>query len=229
MTHKTNPISHRLGIFENWRSRYFKRKDLGFLLEEDHLIRDLIDKKFKRSGIERIEIERSGQEVKLFIFSARPGFIIGRGGTGINDLRQELEKNISKLRQKNNYSQDFVLQISVEEVKKPEISARIVSENIALALEKRAPFRRVMKSTLSKIMSYKEVKGAKILVSGRLGGVEISRTEWLSDGKIPLITLRSKIDYTENRAYCSYGVLGIKVWIYKGEQTDFDETKKLEI
>lgn len=225
MTHKTNPISYRLGIFENWRSRYFKRKDLAFLLEEDQLIRQVINQKFKRSGIERIEIERKGQEVKVFIFSARPGLLIGRGGTGINDLRQELEKKMKKLRAKNNYSLDFNLQLNVEEVKKPEISAQIVSENIALALEKRIPYKRVMKTSLSKIMSYKEVKGAKILIAGRLDGAEISRTEWLSEGKIPLITLRSRIDYAENRAYCTYGVLGIKVWIYKGEQTETEENK----
>jgi small subunit ribosomal protein S3 len=220
MTHKTNPISYRLGIFENWRSRYFKPRELSFLLEEDHLIRGLIVKRFKRSGIEKVEIERSGNQIKVFIFSARPGLIIGRGGTGINDLRQNLERELKKLRVKKSKAKDFIIQINVEEVKRPEISAQIVSENIALSIEKRVRFRRVIKNALSKIMSYKEIKGAKILISGRLDGAEISRSEWLSDGKIPLVTLRSRIDYAENQAFCTYGVVGIKVWIYKGEQIE---------
>ncbi|HCJ52195.1 MAG: 30S ribosomal protein S3 [Candidatus Brennerbacteria bacterium RIFOXYC1_FULL_41_11] len=217
MTHKTNPISHRLGIFENWRSRYFKPKEFGFLLEEDLKMREVIDHKFKRSGIEKIEIERSGNQVKIFIFSGRPGLIIGRGGTGISDLRQLLEKEVKKLRAKKKKSQDFLIQLNVEEVKKPDISAQLVAENVALNLEKRMPFRRTIKMAVLKVMSYKEVSGVKIQVSGRLDGADIARREWVSDGKIPLITLRSKIDYGTIRASIPQGDIGIKVWVYKGE------------
>ncbi len=220
MTHKTNPIVYRLGIFENWRSRYFKPGEFGFLLEEDQLIRDIIEKKFRRSGIEKVEIERSGNQIKIFIFSARPGLIIGRGGTGINDLRQMIEKAVKKLRFKKKKNPDFLVQLNVEEVRKPEISAQIVAENVAMSLEKRIPFRRTIKGAMAKVMSYKEVKGVKIQVSGRLDGADIARTEWVSDGKIPLITLRSKIDYGTIRASIPQGDIGVKVWIYKGEQVE---------
>ncbi|KKT86220.1 MAG: 30S ribosomal protein S3 [Parcubacteria group bacterium GW2011_GWC1_45_9] len=218
MTHKTNPLVYRLGIFENWSSRYFKPRELGFLLEEDQLIRDVVNKRFKRSGIEKVDLERSGNQIRIFIFSARPGLIIGRGGTGINDLRNEIERAIRKLRAKKKKNPDFLIQVNVEEVKKPEISAQIVAENVAMSLEKRIPFRRVIKGTIAKVMSYKEVKGVKVRISGRLDGADIARDEWLSDGKIPLITLRSKIDYATTRATIPQGDLGVKVWIYKGEQ-----------
>jgi len=180
-------------------------------------MREVIDHKFKRSGIEKIEIERSGNQVKIFIFSGRPGLIIGRGGTGISDLRQLLEKEVKKLRAKKKKSQDFLIQLNVEEVKKPDISAQLVAENVALNLEKRMPFRRTIKMAVLKVMSYKEVSGVKIQVSGRLDGADIARREWVSDGKIPLITLRSKIDYGTIRASIPQGDIGIKVWVYKGE------------
>ncbi len=217
MTHKTNPIAYRLGISTQWHSRYFSEKNLKTFLEEDMLIRSLIEKKHKRSGIEKVDIERNGNVVRVFIHTARPGLIIGRGGSGVDDMRNILTKAIHVFRTKKKYSQDFVLQFNIEEVRRPEISAYIVSENIALSLEKRMPFRRVIKGALEKVMSYKEVKGAKMYVAGRLNGAEIARTEWVSDGKLPLVTLRSDIDYAENRAYCTYGTLGVKVWIYKGE------------
>ncbi len=219
MTHKTNPIAYRLGISQQWHARYFPKRgaDMKVMLQEDDLIRASIAKKFKRVGIESVDIERSGNVVKAFVHTARPGMIIGRGGSGIEETRTLLTRAVRLFRQRVKYTQDFIIQLNVEEVRKPEISAQVASENIALSLEKRLPFRRVIKQALEKIMSYKEVKGAKISVAGRLNGAEISRTEWVSDGKIPLITLRSHIDYAENRAYCTYGVLGIKVWIYKGE------------
>jgi small subunit ribosomal protein S3 len=220
MTHKTNPISYRLGVNEEWRSRYFDTKNLKFFLEEDEIIRNTINKLFKRSGIERIEIERvRGNNIKIFISTARPGIIIGRGGKGVEDLRKELLKKIIKFRkEKNLETKNIDLDLAITEVKKPDISAQLVSENIATALEKRVPYRKVIKNALEKITTYKEVEGAKIMVSGRLNGVEIARREWVSKGRIPLITIRSNIDYAENKAYCTYGVIGIKVWIYKGEK-----------
>ena len=220
MTHKTNPISYRLGINEEWHSRYFDAKNLKFFLEEDEIIRNTISKLFKRSSIEKIDIERvRGNNIKIFINTARPGIIIGRGGKGVEDLRKELLKKIVKFRkQKNLETKNIDLDLSITEVKKPDISAQLVSENIAAALEKRVPYRKVIKNSLEKITTYKEVEGAKIMVAGRLNGVEIARREWISKGRIPLITIRSNIDYAENKAYCTYGVIGIKVWIYKGEK-----------
>ena len=220
MTHKTNPISYRLGVNEEWRSRYFDQKNLKFFLEEDEIIRNTINKLFKRSSIERIDIERvRGNNIKIFISTARPGIIIGRGGKGIEDLRKELLKKIIKFRkEKNLETKNIDLDLAITEVKKPDISAQLISENIAAALEKRVPYRKVIKNALEKITTYKEVQGAKIKVSGRLNGVEIARREWVSKGRIPLITIRSNIDYAENKAYCTYGVIGIKVWIYKGEK-----------
>ena len=220
MTHKTNPISYRLGVNEEWRSRYFDRKNLKFFLEEDEIIRNTINKLFKRSSIERIDIERvRGNNIKIFISTARPGIIIGRGGKGIEDLRKELLKKIIKFRkEKNLETKNIDLDLAITEVKKPDISAQLISENIAAALEKRVPYRKIIKNALEKITTYKEVQGAKIKVSGRLNGVEIARREWVSKGRIPLITIRSNIDYAENKAYCTYGVIGIKVWIYKGEK-----------
>ncbi len=219
MTHKTNPIAYRLGISQQWHARYLPKHtaDMKFMLEEDELLRAAVAKKFKRAGIEKVDVERNGNVVKVFVHTARPGMIIGRGGSGIEETRKLLTQTVRAFRRKKKTSQDFVVQLNVEEVRRPEISAQVASENIALNLEKRLPFRRVIKQALEKIISYKEVKGAKISVAGRLNGAEISRTEWVSDGKIPLITLRSNIDYAENRAYCTYGVLGVKVWIYKGE------------
>ena len=222
MTHKTNPISYRLGVNKNWQSRYFSKKNLGFFLEEDELIRSTVAEKYKRSGIEKTEIERQASSIKVFIRTARPGLVIGKGGTGIEDLRRLLNTRIKKLRSVKKKDPDFSLQLNIEEVKKPEISAQIVGENVAVSLEKRLPFRRVIKGALEKILSYKNVQGAKIKVGGRLGGAEISRSEFVADGKIPLITLRSNIDYAEERAYTTYGVIGIKVWIYKGEILDKD-------
>ena len=207
MTHKTNPISYRLGVNEEWRSRYFDRKNLKFFLEEDEIIRNTINKLFKRSSIERIDIERvRGNNIKIFISTARPGIIIGRGGKGIEDLRKELLKKIIKFRkEKNLETKNIDLDLAITEVKKPDISAQLISENIATALEKRVPYRKVIKNALEKITTYKEVQGAKIKVSGRLNGVEIARREWVSKGRIPLITIRSNIDYAENKAYCTYG------------------------
>jgi small subunit ribosomal protein S3 len=222
MTHKTNPLVHRLGIIYDWQSRYFVKQKRGFFLEEDALIRTAIQKKFKRSGIESIGIERNANTLKIYIKTARPGFIIGKGGTGVEELRKILQAKIKILREKSRQEKEVMIQLNIEEVKKPEISAKIVAENVAVSLERRMPFRKTIKNTLAKVMSYRDVKGAKIKVSGRLDGVEISRREFVAEGKIPLVTIRSLIDYAEERAYCTYGVIGIKVWIYKGEILEKD-------
>jgi small subunit ribosomal protein S3 len=218
MGHKVHPKAYRLGIIKDWESRYFVRKGLPFFLEEDVLIRTLIKEKLKRVGIETITIERQGEAINITIRASKPGLIIGRGGSGIEDLRRVLSEKIQELRKKQNRSSKFTLSLSVEEVRHPATSAQVVAESIAVEIEKRTPFRRAIKQALSRVMQSKEVKGCKIMVSGRLDGAEISRTEWISEGKIPLVTLRSDIDYGEDRAYCTYGVVGVKVWIYKGEK-----------
>lgn len=218
MGHKVNPKAYRLGITRDWESRYCVRKGLPLFLQEDVLVRDIIRKKLQRVGIEAIEIERSGDALHIKIRASRPGLIIGRGGSGIEDLRRLLTKEIKELRVKQKRSPKFTLSLTVEEVRQPEISAAVVAEHIAVELEKRMPFRRTIKQALSRVMQSKGVEGCKIMVSGRLDGAEISRTEWIYEGKIPLVTIRSDIDYAEDRAYCTYGVVGVKVWIYKGEQ-----------
>lgn len=218
MGHKVHPNAYRLGITRDWQSRYFARKDLPFFLQEDVLVRDTIRKKLGRVGIEAIEIERSGEGVSVKIRASRPGLIIGRGGSGIEDLRQILTKKIRELRIKQKRPDKFTLSLTVEEVRQPELSAAVVAEHIAVDLEKRMPFRRTIKQALARVMQSKGVKGCKIMVSGRLDGAEISRSEWVAEGKIPLVTIRSDIDYAEDRAYCTYGVVGVKVWIYKGEK-----------
>lgn len=219
MGHKVHPKAHRLGITRNWESRYFVRKGLPAFLQEDLLIREVVRKKLPRVGIEAIEIERSGGTTVVKIRSSRPGLIIGRGGSGIEDLRKLLIKKIGEpQRAQKRSAGKSLLSLTVEEVRKPETSAAIVAENIAVEIEKRTPFRRTIKQALSRVMQSKEVEGCKIMMSGRLDGAEISRTEWLYEGKIPLVTIRSDIDYADDRAYCAYGVVGIKVWVYKGEK-----------
>ncbi|MFN7088593.1 MAG: 30S ribosomal protein S3 [Candidatus Paceibacteria bacterium] len=218
MGHKVRPNAYRLGISKPWRSRYLLKKDLPLALEEDHIIRQVINKKLAKMGVESIEIERTQDSIQILIKSARPGLIIGRGGTGIEDLRRVIMREVEKFRKKKNIESKYSIQLTVEEVKHPEISSKVVAENIAQELEKRTPFRRTIKQALSRIMQHKEVKGAKIMVSGRLDGAEIARTEWISEGKIPLVTIRSDIDYGEAEAHCTYGVVGVKVWIYRGEK-----------
>jgi len=218
MGHKIRPNSYRLGISRPWQSRYFVKKGLASTLEEDHLIREVANRKLAKMGVEAIEIERSPDVIRIIIKSARPGLIIGRGGTGIEDLRKVILKAIIDYRKKKKIAGRFSIELSVEEIKSPEISAAVVAENIATELEKRTPFRRVIKQALARMMQHREVKGAKIVVSGRLDGAEISRTEQVHEGKLPLATIRSDIDYAEAKAHCPYGVVGVKVWVYKGEK-----------
>lgn len=218
MGHKIDPRAYRVGITTPWKSRYFAKRDLPKALEEDSTLRRLIAKKLDKMGVESVEIERSADTIQVVIKSARPGLIIGRGGSGIEELRRELEAAIAKLRAERRDKGKFNVKLTIEEVKKPEISAPIIAANIAADIEKRTPFRRVMKQAMARIMQHKEVGGAKIMLSGRLDGAEISRTEWMYEGKIPLVTIRSDIDYGEARAECTYGTVGIKVWIYKGEK-----------
>lgn len=218
MGHKIHPTNFRLGVIFNWKSRWLGRKSTPHFLEEDLRIREFLMKKYNHMGLGDIETERSGDNVSVILNSAKPGLIIGRGGTGLTDLKKELENVVKNLRDKNNYSGGkWELKLSVSEIKKPESDSRIVAQNIAADLEKRLPFRRTMKSALEKIMSQKDILGAKIALAGRLDGSEMARREWLAKGKVPLQTLRANIDYTQDEALTTYGKIGIKVWIYKGE------------
>jgi small subunit ribosomal protein S3 len=216
MGQKINPLSYRLGITKNWPVRWFTKNYAKFL-EEDEAIRKTINEKIGQAGIAAIEIERAGGNVKIWIKAARPGFIIGRGGKGIEDLNKSIETAIKKLYKAKKLSGN--LSVNVEELKRSEISAQYVAQQVAWDLEKRMPYRRTMKKYLEGTTQNKEVKGAKILLSGRLDGNEIARREWLATrgGSLPLHTLRADIDYGHAVAYTTYGTIGIKVWLYKGE------------
>jgi len=212
MTHISHPYSIRLGIIRNWKSRWFNLRAFKDLLQEDVLIRGFLEKKLRGMLVDLVEITRTPGVLNVNIKTARPGLLIGRGGEGIEKLKNEVEKFVQK-----NRPQKVALKINVEEVKFPEAHAMIMVEQIAQDLEKRLPFRRVLKQNLSKISSSREVLGVKIALAGRLDGSEMARREWLKSGRIPLQTLRADIDFARGRAHLPYGDIGIKVWIYRGE------------
>jgi small subunit ribosomal protein S3 len=209
MGHKISPISMRLGINRDWESRWFGGAKYTDYLKEDLKVRTLLDKKLKNMGVDKIAIFMDPNIMNIVITTARPGLIIGRGGTGIEDLKKLIHKTLR--RKKTN------IRIEIQELKNPDASATVVGDFIADQLEKRIPFRRLMKQSLGKIMANKEVKGAKIQIGGRLDGAEIARSEHLEEGSLPLQTLRANIDYARSTAHTTYGTIGIKVWIYKGE------------
>lgn len=224
MAQKINPNSYRLGLNVPWSSRWFFKKNLRYFLEEDEAIRKIIRAKILAAGIAALEIERTGANIRVNVRAGRPGLVIGRGGKGIDDLKNDVVRKIKSLRAENKFPANFNLNLNIEELKRFEVSAPIVAQQIAFDIEKRLPYRRLMKRTLETLMQNHEVKGAKIKMSGRLDGNEISRTDWLAKGKMPLQTLRSHIDYGEATAFNSYGTVGIKVWLYKGEI--FEEKKE---
>jgi len=218
MGNKIHPTNFRLGVIDNWKSRWLNRKLLRYFLEEDLRIREFLTKQYNRMGLGEVEIERSGDNLTVIVNTAKPGLIIGRGGTGLTDLKKKLEKIIKKLRLKGKYSTGkWELKLAVNEIKKAESEAKIVAQNIASDLEKRIPFRRSMKGALERVMAQKGVFGVKINLAGRLNGSEMARREWLSKGKVPLQTLRANINYAQEEALTIYGKVGVKVWIYKGE------------
>ena len=223
MGQKTHPIAFRLGMVHSWKSKWFHERKYADYLLQDIEIRKLIKNKLKEAGVARVDVERSEKETRINIFSSRPGIIIGRGGTGIEELREFLKKHIKTPTE---------LRINIEEIRNPSANAELVGQNIAEQLEKRVSFRRAMKQALERTMSAPEVEGVKIMASGRLNGAEMSRREWLSRGRMPLHTLRANIDFATVTAKTTYGTLGIKVWIYKGEvfenQMDQTNTKKTE-
>lgn len=206
MGQKVHPFLLRVGYIRTWHSRWFaKSRDFARFIEEDYRIRKYIKNKCKNSAISRVIIERLTQRLKIRIFTARPGIIIGRHGADIESLRQELNNLIKK-----------EISIDIEEVKEPNLDAQIVSENIALQIEKRIAFRRAVKRAIQQTMT-SGAKGIRVSCSGRLGGAEMSRTETYKEGKIPLSTLRADIDYGFTESLTTYGLIGIKTWIYKGD------------
>ncbi|PIR44142.1 30S ribosomal protein S3 [Candidatus Wolfebacteria bacterium CG10_big_fil_rev_8_21_14_0_10_31_9] len=218
MGHKIKPTSLRIGIIKDWNSRWYPKKETArHLLEEDLLIRKLVKGKISSAGIDNLSIERFGESIKIYIRASKPGLIIGRGGKGIEDLTKLLEKNIGRLRLLKNLKKLAGLSLNIEELKRWDISAAVTAQNMANDIERRLPFRRVIKKALEEILQHKDVLGARVKVSGRLNGSEIARDEALSKGKIPLQTLRANIDYAEATAFTTYGTIGVKVWINKGE------------
>ncbi|MBT8762888.1 30S ribosomal protein S3 [Desulfohalobiaceae bacterium Ax17] len=205
MGQKVHPYGFRLGYNKNWLSRWYSKYNYPKYVYEDKQIRKYVKGKLYHAGISRIEIERAADKVRLIINTARPGIVIGRKGVEIEKLRQELKKK---------FKHDFV--IEVNEVRRPETDAQLVAENVALQLERRVAFRRAMKRSISLAQKF-GAQGIKISCAGRLGGAEIARTEWQREGRVPLHTLRADIDYGFAEANTTYGVIGIKVWIYKGD------------
>lgn len=205
MGQKVNPIGLRLGVIKSWDSKWYAGKNYADYILEDYNIRKYLNKKLGHAGISRIEIERSSKRVRLRIFASRPGIIIGKKGSEILILKQELEKQIS-----------HEVMIDIQEVRKPEIDAKLIAESVAQQIIKRVAFRRAMKRGVASAMRFGAM-GVKIICSGRLGGAEIARTEWYREGRVPLHTLRADIDYGVTEALTTYGIIGIKVFVFKGE------------
>ncbi|MEK7542430.1 MAG: 30S ribosomal protein S3 [Patescibacteria group bacterium] len=224
MAHKVHPKIFRIKETADWHSRWFEKNAYKETLREDYLMRSYITKKLKEAGVASVEIERFAGKISLIISTSRPGLIIGRGGSGIEELRKTIEKILEKDKKsryrevKDNRKREIRLEI--REIKNPWDSASLTAQWVVQQLEKRMPFRRVMKQTLGKVMANKHIEGAKVQISGRLGGADIARTEKLKMGRLPLQTLRARIDYALVEAKTKYGMIGVKVWMYKGEKFD---------
>jgi small subunit ribosomal protein S3 len=214
MSHTVHPYSHRLGIIRDWKSRWFGvNKQYRDFLKGDVLIRQYLIKKLRGFYVAGIDIERSEKSLRVIVKTSRPGMIIGRSGEGAIKLKEE----IVRLIEKKKLPQSKELKLDIEEVRSPESNAAVVGYMIAEGLEKRLPFRRVMKQMVEKVMANRDVKGVRISLGGRLGGADMARYEELKKGQVPLQTLRADIDFAREKAHMTYGDIGIKVWIYKGE------------
>lgn len=205
MGQKVHPIGFRLGVIKTWDSKWYAEADYSKLLHEDIKLRNYLKKRLYHAGISKIEMERAASKAKINIFAARPGIIIGKKGSEVEALKKELAKLTDK-----------EVFINIQEVRKPEVDAQLVAENVALQLERRVAFRRAMKKSVSQALKF-GAQGIKINCSGRLGGAEMSRTEWYREGRVPLHTLRADIDYGYAEAKTTYGIIGVKVLIFKGE------------
>ena len=224
MTHTVHPYAHRLGIIRDWKSRWFAKNPADYRLNVmvDSAIRRFLKKRLRGMFVTAVEIERSRDAIRILVRTSRPGLIIGRGGEGSQRLTKDIEGVVSRLQIPNPgkgvKSLGHVrVRLDIEEVRSPESQAAIVAWMVAEGLEKRQTFRRVLKQTVEKVMANRDVQGVRIAVSGRLGGAEMSRQEEIKKGRIPLQTLRADIDFAREMAYLPYGVIGVKVWIYRGE------------
>ncbi len=229
MGHKVHPKIHRIQVIYTWDSRWFSKRNYARFVEDDIRIREFLMKKFKDAHIDSISIERGPNTMTITVFAAKPGFIIGRGGAGLETARKEIERKFLRLALK--------VKLNIQEVRSPALSASVVAQSMVEEIERRIPFRRVMKTTLERVMKA-GAKGMKMSLGGRLNGAEIARTEKLAAGSVPLITLRSDVDYATVAAYTIYGKVGIKVWICQGEvfgrkdkfaQTDALDAKKTSV
>lgn len=205
MGQKVNPLGLRLNITRTWDSIWYADKEYAGYLFEDQKIRKFLKKRLYHAGLAKIIIERTGDKVRIKLFTARPGIVIGKKGAEIENLKKEMEKLIGK-----------TVALDIQEVRRPEADAQLVAENIATQLERRVAFRRAMKKAVSSAQRF-GVKGIKISCSGRLGGAEMSRCEWVREGRVPLHTLRADVEYALANAHTTYGIIGVKVWIFKGE------------
>jgi small subunit ribosomal protein S3 len=208
MGQKVHPLGFRLGVTETWNSRWFTRGDYAGQLKQDFFLRDFITKRLSGAGVSSVVIERAANRVKVNVRTARPGLVIGKKGKDIEDLRGELKKVVGK-----------DVNINIIEVRKPDIDAKLVAESIATQLVRRVAFRRAMKDAVAKAMRM-GAEGIKVQVAGRLAGSDIARTEWTREGRVPLHTLRAQIDYATAEALTTYGIIGVKVWVFKGERLE---------
>jgi len=212
MSHRVHPKIFRIKNIDDWSSQWFNKRKYRDYLEQDYRIREFIKQQLKQAALDEVIVKRSANSINIVIKAGRPGIIIGRGGTGIQDLKREIIKKIFKGKIKG-----LDIKIDVEEIPKSGIQAAVIAQGIAEQLERRMPFRRVLKQTIEKVTQNPEVKGIKIWISGRLNGAEMARDEQMKKGSLPLQTIRANINYTQTNAYTIYGVIGIKVWIYKGD------------
>lgn len=218
MTHHVHPYIFRIGELRPWKSRWFTRKKFRDYLLEDTFLREWLEKKLRQSHIESIEFERSPQTLQIIIKTARPGILIGRGGEGAEKLKQDIQRRLQKIWKRFRVAPEKRdTKLTIEEVRSPEGHAAIAGQMIVDDIEKRLPFRRVLKQALEKITSAKGVEGVKISLKGRLDGAEMARYEWAKKGRVPLQTIRADVDYAEKTAHTTYGTIGVKVWIYKGD------------
>ncbi|MBU0750429.1 30S ribosomal protein S3 [Patescibacteria group bacterium] len=216
MTHTVHPYAHRLGIIRDWRSRWFATDKKSFRenIAVDAAIRGFLKKRLRSMHVAEIEIERTQSEVRVILHTARPGLVIGRSGENATKLRKELTSVVHKASPKH----DRAVKLDIMEIRQPETSAAVIGFMVAEGLEKRMPFRRVLKQTVEKVMATRDVLGVRIMVSGRLGGSDMARTEQIKRGRVPLQTFRANIDYAHQEANLPYGVIGIKVWVYLGDE-----------
>lgn len=208
MGQKVHPFGFRLGYNKNWQSRWFSKKDYPAFVYEDSKIREYVKKLLYHASVSRIEIERAGGKARVILSTARPGIVIGKKGVDIEKLRGNLRKK---------FGREFSLEVN--EIRRPEVDAQLIAENIAQQLERRVAFRRAMKRTVSMARKF-GAEGIRVTCSGRLAGAEIARTEWYRDGRVPLQTLRANIEFGFAEAHTTYGIIGVKVWVYKGEILD---------